>query len=407
MTFNNVKNTGCKTTSQQEDKKIALAIVLQFCLLMSNYAIKEIMGISDPAIREKISFLFMIIVGIMYVKNLNIVLRRIGRRFISVYVLSGIIIMLSWLLSSQNIYLTEVLFGYFVLCLPNYLYYMAINDKEILLQYLLKSSYYQIIVGLALFAVNIFRNPTYDMVFSYLLLVPVILLTYKLMSVRFNLLDALLVTSGISAILILGSRGPLLSYIVFIIILFLDVNFKGKRTLFHQITSIISAVAVLLILGLNIETILFNVDALLKNVNIQSRTLNMMYMAKFYNTDFSSGRLDIYKKTLKYIAQKPILGYGIAGDRVLLNGTYPHNIMLEILAQFGIVVGGIIIVIFMFTWIRGIFLNKKKTERHLAIIFMGIGLVQLFVSGSYLTSSNFWLFMASCTTPIRSDNDVL
>ena len=66
------------------------------------------------------------------------------------------------------------------------------------------------------------------------------------------------------------------------------------------------------------------------------------------------------------------------------------------MVHFGIIIGSLVLITFIYCWFIGIFNNENKAEKDLATMFFGIGLVPLLVSGSYLTSSNFWLFMAVC-----------
>jgi O-antigen ligase len=168
---------------------------------------------------------------------------------------------------------------------------------------------------------------------------------------------------------------------------------KAKAlVLFLLSTTLISAIV------LNFNFFIKQLNNLLIKYGVQSRTI---YLLLSDNIDFSTGRSEIFSDTINNIFLNPVLGYGIGGDRVFLNGTYPHNIFLEIIAQFGIVLGGIFSLVLIMYWFIGIFLNKNTIDQHLAIIFAGLGLISLFFSGSYLTSSNFWLFMAICISSIH------
>jgi len=385
----------------KEDRSISFAIIFQICMLMTNYTIKQVFQVNNPSVRSIISFVFMIIVGVLYLKNIRSVFKRIGPFFVLTYVFWGVLFLVTMLIYPENFeYLIEVSFWLFLICLPTALYYLAIRDKLIFLDMLLLSGYFQMILGLIIFISMIITTPNYDMVFSYLLLVPIVIITYKVLFIRFKLIDIILIIVAIAAILTVGSRGPLLSYMIYIMLLILSYILK-KKTKIKDLAILFIAQVVLVILTLNINE-LFNLldklDKLFLKYGIQSRTL---YLIMSDNIDFSTGRSDIFSNTISYITQRPILGYGIAGDRVFLNGTYPHNILLEILAQFGVAFGGLIIAIFAFYWISALCFNKSKVEQHLAIIFAGIGLISLFYSGSFLTSSNYWLFMAICISSVN------
>ena len=385
------------------DKKIAFAIIFQFCILITNYAVKSVFQVNDPIIRFYISLFFMLIVGILYLKNIGIVLSRIGLTFMYIYIFFGLIFLISSLaFPENNIYLIEAAFWLFLICLPTAIYYLAINDKAIFLDMLLLSGNFQMILGFIIFVSMVISQTTYDMVFSYLFLVPIIIITYKMFFIKFKIIDLISIILGIIAILLYGARGPLLAYIIFIMLLVLNYFLKSKIKPKDLIIIMIAQTSILL-LAINVNLLLNNINKLLLQFGLHSRTL---YLLMSENIDFSTGRSGIYEMTLERIFKKPIFGYGITGDRLFLNGAYPHNIFLELLAQFGIVFGGIIIIIFVIIWIKGVFVNKNITENHLGIIFAGIGLITLFYSDSYLTVSNFWLFMAICFSTVHKNEKI-
>jgi O-antigen ligase len=263
---------------------------------------------------------------------------------------------------------------------------------------LIKSAYYQMALGFIFFIDTLFSPIEYDMVFSYLVLVPLTILLYKIYN-KFNLFDTFLIVLGLFMIIVVGARGPIISLVLFWIVLILINSFKNKISLKRIMVFLIALIIVVLCI-FYYEFIILEIDSLLQHFGIYSRTITILLTD---NIDFSSGRIPIYRYTIKKIMDKPIFGYGIAGDRIFLDGTYPHNIFLEIFVHFGVIMGSIIILIFMFYWFNGIIRNKNKEELDLAIIFFGIGLVNLFISGSYITSSNFWLFMAICINSVHGN----
>jgi O-antigen ligase len=381
--------------SEIQDRKISFAIIFQFCMLITNYTFKHLFNITNTSIRETISFIFMLLVGAIFLKNLHIVFKRIGKLVIGVYFIFAFIFLINILIFNQNIeYIKNISFYFFLICLPTFLYYLAIENKVIFLKMIIKSAYYQIALGILFIITTDFTVGQYDMVYSYLILVPIIILLYKLYN-KFNVLDFILVIFGVCSILIIGSRGPILSIILFNTVFLLINLFKNKMKIKYGINLLLITIFFVFVY---FDELLYKIDMFLRDYGISSRT---MYLLMNNNADFSSGRLDIYKLTIEEILKKPILGYGLAGDRIFLNGTYPHNIFLEVLAQFGVVFGSLILIIFVFYWFIGMVLNKNKTERDLAIMFFGIGVVQLFVSGSYITSANFWLFMSICINSIH------
>jgi len=389
--------------SDRDDKRISWALILQFCMLITNYAVKEVFQINNSDMRSIISFIFMILVGIMYLKNIRIVLKRNSVFFILSYIFFMCLFLISILINPENIdYLPNIAFWLFIISLPTAQYYLAIKDKSIFLNMLILSGYYQLFLGLVIFISMILTTPTYDMVFSYLILVPMIILTYKLLFIKFKLIDVALILLAFIAVVTVGSRGPLLSYVIYLILLFVNYLIKNRLKAKAFVLFLVS-IAFMSAIVLNFNFFIKQLNILLIKHGVQSRTI---YLLLSDNIDFSTGRSEIFSNTINNIFLNPILGYGVGGDRLFLNGTYPHNIFLEIIAQFGIILGGILSLILITYWVNGIFLNKSTTNQHLAMIFAGVGLISLFFSGSYLTSSNFWLFMAICISSVhfRSNN---
>lgn len=384
--------------SSQEDRKISLAIVIQFCMLITNYAIKEVLQISNSNTRSLFSLMFMILVGIFYLKNLKIVFKRNSTFFVTSYILCASVFLLSAFINPETIvFLPNIAFWFFIICLPTAQYYLAIKDKTIFLNMLITSGYYQLLLGLVIFVSMILATPTYDMVFSYLILVPTIILSYKIFFIKFKFFDIFLIILSLTAIITVGSRGPLLSYLLYMLLLIIKYLSQNKLKIKTWIIFLL-LILVLSIVVINFNLLIEELNKILINNGIQSRTT---YLLLSDDVDFSTGRSDIFSITIKNISAKPILGHGIGGDRLFLNGTYPHNIFLEIVSQFGIILGFIFCIILIFYWIKSMFFNKNKVEQDLVIIFAGIGLFSLFFSGTYLTSSNFWLFMSICISSIH------
>ena len=123
----------------------------------------------------------------------------------------------------------------------------------------------------------------------------------------------------------------------------------------------------------------------------KSRTLEL------FLRDFNhfSGREYIYSTLLKAIDKKPFLGYGISGDRMIMGSfaKYSHNIFLELIIQFGIIIGGSLIFILLFLITKGL-LEKDNLKYNLFIIWLSLGFAPLLVSNSYLVAINFWILLA-------------
>ena len=118
---------------------------------------------------------------------------------------------------------------------------------------------------------------------------------------------------------------------------------------------------------------------------------------------YLSGRENIYQLIIKAITDNPVLGIGIAGDRLLIGG-YAHNLLLEVLVDFGLIIGSILIVTLLLLIAKNL-LTKDSERYNMIIIWISLGLVPLIVSGSYLTNTNFWILLGLMASNVLSRNN--
>ena len=90
------------------------------------------------------------------------------------------------------------------------------------------------------------------------------------------------------------------------------------------------------------------------------------------------------------IYKKPITGIGIAGDRRILDGSYVHNFFIELIGNFGLIIGFIISIGIVLLIIRSL-ITKNNEKYELIILWVSLGFVHLIVSSSYLIDVKFWI----------------
>lgn len=379
----------------KEDKKISISIISPFVILMIQSLVLYYFNIMDTAQGNLVQLISKIIVGLIFMYSLPIVLKRSNRLFIFMYSISIFIFSLNYLFFNQNaIYLKDVLFQHFFVCLPCFIYSMSIKDKEILKVITKRASLmiYSIgvLIGILIFTKKM-RMDKYSMSIGYYMLLPTIVYInqfFEEISIKYAIL------SIISTIITLaiGSRGPIMCigiYVVFYqIINFKRINVKG---FFINILIIISALFGMLYL----KQILISLSTVLSQFGIHSRSI-ILFLQGEVNL---SGREDIYGEILCKIKDNPITGIGIAGDR-LLTGTYSHNIIIEVISGFGVLIGLIILIILGIIVIKSLRLKAIK-DANQVLIWIAVGLVPLFVSGSYLTYFQLWIFMGIAIGSIK------
>jgi O-antigen ligase len=107
----------------------------------------------------------------------------------------------------------------------------------------------------------------------------------------------------------------------------------------------------------------------------------------------SKGREALAKNTIEAILENPLWGYGVTGDRALL-GIYPHNIFLEVLCQYGIIFGSILIIATLAITVRALFKIRKDRKRFaFALMLVSLVFVKLMISSTYTTEPYLFFMM--------------
>jgi len=160
-----------------------------------------------------------------------------------------------------------------------------------------------------------------------------------------KLVNALCAFTGILTIFLAGSRGPMVSLCVCLII-YLFLNSYNIKT---KIISILGIITVLIfyVLILNVINDIF----LSHGIN----SFNRITMYLLGEMEGGDGRWAIYEKAFTLINQSPIFGYHYLLD----DGSYVHNIFIEQFMALGYI-GGII---FMIAVISVVLTGYKKVSR--------------------------------------------
>jgi len=201
---------------------------------------------------------------------------------------------------------------------------------------------------------------------------------------RFNIISILITLISTIIILSLGARGPVMCVGVFFILKL--INMRNKPT-YRNVLVYIILITIILIGLFFFNTLLESLNNLFLQLGIRSRTLSLFLRDNLH----LSGRDRLYNDMLKTIADNPIFGVGLAGDRRII-GRYSHNIIIEVFSGFGIIIGSIIILFLMLICIKAI-LSKKTLASSIISMWFSMGFVHLMVSSSYLIDFRFWIYL--------------
>jgi len=205
----------------------------------------------------------------------------------------------------------------------------------------------------------------------------------------------------------LGARGAMLGGCIGIALYFLITLFRGDKKKARKIVLIVLAVCIALVILAGAMISIFREE--LAPLAAKSRTLNILLNGVLFS---DSGRSVLYDSILEVIRQEPWTPHGLLADRIVIaqGGTpsymnYPHNLALEILYQWGLPLGVILLGAILWLFVSGLWSLRHADENRLAVMltFVPIALVQIMLSSSYLMS---WLFAIAVGLLLAKKPDV-
>lgn len=233
---------------------------------------------------------------------------------------------------------------------------------------------------------------SYDLNFGYNLLLPVC--TFLLSGLKNkNIKDLVIAAVGIMMIFIGGSRGPFLGITIFGVLYVLmttsESKYKIRKTL------------LLLIIGgfvfVYYRPLLTFVGNALESFGISSRTITKLLEGSISE---DNGRSLIWLNAVNHIRENPF-GSGAMGARNALYKIHyvghPHNFFLEILIDYGVILGPILIVVMLIGSLRLMF-AKKYSDWHWVYLLFFAQACSLLSSYTYWHSNGVWgaLAVAVC-----------
>lgn len=258
-----------------------------------------------------------------------------------------------------------------------------------------------------LFFVSNFSELSYSQYYGYLSLVSFVVSAacfFQIGESRRKILYCVSMFTGLILLFASGARGPFVVALVYLAIKMLS---SGERVSLKRavVTAIVAVFGIFILVNGNF--ILYALSDLLGQFGGSGR-----FLAKISQTGslFTSvGRDSLYPTVVGLISESPIFGYGIGNDRVEIAsslgstnifGYYPHNIFLEIILQFGIPLGTILLVALVILLIRA-FRLVQGFEREWLLIFVTLGFMPLLFSSSYLDSPLFFALLAAAVNVFR------
>lgn len=201
------------------------------------------------------------------------------------------------------------------------------------------------------------------------------------------------ILSGITALLYLliaftyGARGALLSVVVFVL-LFWIIRSNTKAIMNKRIVISIAGVLIAFLLFAPIVEVTFH---FLESHNIEARAIERVYDKVSDNESMSASRGILYKKALSGFVDSPIWGHGI-GSFDNYSGVYPHNIILQLMYEGGIILTVPLLVLLIKGFMMIFSFGYQLSYRKFLLLLFCSGIVELFLSSHLWMSICLWLF---------------
>lgn len=369
-----------------DDLKLSFVVsVLYLGLFFTNYFYMMSNSISLP--HDVISNIIKIMIACVSLWGVKSVLKK-SFGFMVLFSLFIIIIMINNTLffQSNSEYFYKNIKESWIICFPMTLFILSIDDYSFLIKYFEKVAYVQLAFCLfLLFKIFIQRDYSIDFVysmgFSYACLLPaLVFLNRAFFNFKMHyFLSTFLITL---LIMVLGSRGALLCIAVYLAIML--VKQKSLKALFG-VTFFLGSLYIFS------KNILIFITKIIEKIGISSRSIAMILNNEI--TTHLSGREYYYQTIIENIKANPLIFKGINASYVILDGSYPHNIFLELIFDLGLVIFVPVLFLLVFLSYKTIF-SKKSAVNDIECILFSMAVPSLLVSGSLWVSWNFWMWLA-------------
>ena len=379
-----------KTTirkDQREERRISQALMASFVILTVQYFVLVSLNLMDTPMGARVQLMSKAVVGIVFLYALPIVLKRSLKRFLFVYWGAALLFMIHYFVFPQNQVQMQTLFmDIFFISMPTFIYSMAISDFDIFKRSMQQAASIVMVFG-TLTAIYAFTGRasvgTYSMSLSYYMLLPTLIYIDRMID-KFSFRHLLLFLVSLVVIISLGARGPLMCIGVFFLLKIMKPDAKWTKLRVMVFGSLIAGLVGGIVF---LNEILLLLDNFFRGFGISSRTLRLLMRGNIH----LSGRERLYQLVLPEIGDRPFTGIGLAGDYRII-GNYVHNFFIEVLGNFGIVLGGLLIGLLLILVLR-LLRNSYEQAYGLIALWLSLGFVHLMVSGSYLIDIQFWIFL--------------
>lgn len=373
-----------------------LGQLIYICSVLKNfvYPLAYLLGIIalTRTINKRNNFLFIIMATILV--------------FLTIILNKNVVKYLIDITSLQGILKSDLIILYLI-AFPSFFLAKNINDFDLLFVSLYKIG----VMIVSLFCITFFL-----IVFIYKLTFDYMNITYGVIPWIFFVcgfsfcykkgISFLLSVVSIFFILISGCRGAAIITLISIIILYLSSlinNFTIKKLILFVFIIVIGT-----IVFINFDLLVSNLYYHLKEIGFNSRTLEL-YLGQGYEKSLNHYS-DRAVLQMPLIEKFNLIGYGIYSDRLVLGGVYAHNLFIEWIYDFGLLIGSLLSIGFIWEILNKCTLVFRTHMVSLRIILascISVILCKYMVSSSYLHAPEFWYLLGLLVNKKMYSNNTL
>lgn len=271
----------------------------------------------------------------------------------------------------------------FVYSLPGYVFARKLVDYECFKKIMRGFSYVVVSMSIMVFFFAKGSSASQYLTFSYNMLTQLFFLIFFSPS-KNKMIHYLIVILGLISFTLGGARGALVCLIIAVGWMCSTIR-KTKKGLLIATSISISGLFIVILKN----KVILLITNLLEYFSINSRSIRYMMEGEFLN---DSGRLSIFAAGKQAIG---LIGKGFMGDRVAI-GIYPHNLVLEMLVHFGVLLGMVLVAILLLLVCFAL-LSKNTPEYVWIIMLFPCGFLKLMITGSYLNQEPaFYILLGLC-----------
>ena len=332
---------------------------------------------------------------------------RIPVQTIAVLFFVGMTYLFTYMFCSQNAkYIQPTILRTLVACFFTFLLVSKLSTFEYLCDYFTKGSFLITLSGV-LYAgiINVIGHSTtsewstYSMTMSNVLLLSVLWQLNAYFDSK-NKLALIAAVIGSVVIFIYGSRNPFLAIVFFVSI---KILFNSKRKSSSGAAIKLFFVSFVLIVLSFFKEILAFFGGMLDSFGLSSRTL--YYLINADTEDITTGRAEIHDKLWDTVLNAPFLGFGVAGDEVVIQ-ELAHSMYLSIFVTYGMILGSLVIFYLFFQTIKGI-RRTSGLNHNIIIMYACLVFPRSFTGGDIWANDYLWFLIALIISSLQQRKRVI